>query len=318
VREGDSLSTVMKGRRGVIHFMAAGVGSLAAAMLPLGSFEPGTDSTIAKAVTQRADDGFAPSKTGFAFRNVFTGSPLPASLRGASSSAVKSVAQGLGAGLGLPHEYGLCGGMSLAAADFYLANKPVPDLSKPPQQGTPLYEYLYKRQADSMGPLGVMALKFWSWMKLPDHSDTGECTQKLTAQELPGIITRLKARQLVPVGLVLTREGNGRLWENHQILAFGVQENAGGVIDLQIYDPNFPHDDKVVIRITPIDGDASSNDGAHKADEKPAPAAANSQPKSAPSEYQCQRISGKGLTKKVRGLFAMPYEPKTPPDGLGK
>src|SRR5206468_8904260 len=46
LRRGDSLSTVMKGRRGVIHFMAAGVGSLAAAMLPLGSFEPGTDSTV--------------------------------------------------------------------------------------------------------------------------------------------------------------------------------------------------------------------------------------------------------------------------------
>src|SRR5204863_294830 len=90
--------------------------------------------------------------------------------------------QGLGAGLGLPREYGLCGGMSLAAADFYLANKPVPDFTKPPAQGTPLYEYMYQRQADSMGPLGVMALKFWGWMRLPDHSEKGECTQKLTAQ----------------------------------------------------------------------------------------------------------------------------------------
>jgi hypothetical protein len=299
--------------------MAAGVGSLAAAMLPLGPLEPGTDSTLAKAVTQRADDAFAPSKSGFGFRNTFTGSPLPASLRGAG--AVKGVAQGIGAGLGLPHEYGLCGGMSLAAADFYLAKKPIPDFTKPPQQGTPLYEYLYKRQADSMGPLGVMALKFWSWMKLPDRSDTGECTQKLTAQELPGIIARLKTRQLVPIGLVLTREGEGRLWENHQILGYGVKEGQNGVVDLLVYDPNFPRDDKVVIRLTPESEEASKSTdhavSANPADDNaqakpPAPKATGSQ------EYQCQRISGKGLTKKVRGLFAMPYEPKTPPEGLGR
>jgi hypothetical protein len=148
-------------------------------------------------------------------------------------------------------------------------------------------------------------------MKLPDHSDSGESTQKLTAQEIPGIIARLKARQLVPIGLVLTSEGKGRLWENHQILGYGVQENAQGVIDLQVYDPNFPRDDKVVIRLTPIASDAAPKG------EKP-PAAKGPRPDSATGEYHCQRISGKGLTKKVRGVFAMPYEPRTPPDGLGK
>lgn len=295
--------------------MAAGIGSLAAAMLPLGSFQPGTDSTLAKAVTQRAE-GFKPSKSGFGFRNIFSGSPLPAALRGAG--AVKSLAQGVGAGLGLPHEYGLCGGMSLAAADFYLSNKPVPDLTKPPQQGTALYEYLYKRQADSMGPLGVMALKFWSWMKLPDHSDTGDNTQNLTAQELPGIIAKLKARQLVPIGLVLTREGEGRLWENHQILGYGIKEGEHGIIDLLVYDPNFPRDDNVVIRLTPA---AQAQQSADKPAEPKPPAPARDTERSSKDplpEYLCQRVSGKGLTKKVRGLFAMPYEPKTPPEGLGK
>jgi hypothetical protein len=289
----------MKGRRGTVHFLAASVATLAAAVLPLGVTQPGTDSTLAKSVTQKAD-GFSPQKHGFRFRNIFKGSPLPAALRGASSGAGKAVEQTLGAGLGLPHEFGLCGGMSLAAADFYLAGKPIPDVSKPPEQGSALYEYLYQRQADSMGPLGVMAMKFWSWMKLPDHSDTGECTQKLTAQELPGIVARLKARQLAPIGLVLTSQGDGKLWENHQILAYGVEERENGVIDLRIYDPNFPNDDKVVIHATPVTAK----------DSKDAKAPA--------TEYQCQRISGKGLAKKVRGLFAMPYEPKTPPDGLDK
>jgi hypothetical protein len=299
----------MKGKRGVLHFMAAGVGSLAAAILPLGSFEPPTDSAHEKAVTQRAE-GFAPSRHGFGFKNIFKGSPLPPSLRGASSGALKAV----GDGLGLPREFGLCGGMSLAAADFYLADRKAPDLSKPPEQGTPLYEYLYERQADSMGPMGVMALKFWTWMKLPDHSDTGQCTQKLTAAELPGIISRLKARQLAPVGLVLSSSTEGKLWENHQILGYGVKEKDGGVIDLLVYDPNFPGDDHVVIRLTPVEeakAPEPKKDAEAKKDEKPVKA-----PASAPTEYTCQRISGKGIVKRVRGVFAMPYEPKAPPKDL--
>ncbi len=110
-----------------------------------------------------------------------------------------------------------------------------------------------------MGPLGVMALKFWTWMKLPDHSDTGDCTQKLTAGELPSIVKRLKARQLVPIGLVLTNSTEGKLWENHQILGYGVKECEHGVIELQIYDPNYPKDDKVVIRVTPVTKEAPAD-----------------------------------------------------------
>jgi hypothetical protein len=298
----------MKSRRKLLQVLAASLCSLAAAILPLGS---GPADDAAKAVTQRAE-GFIPNKHGYGFRNIFKGSPLPAVLRGASAGPMRAVGLELDSGLGLPTEFGLCGGMSLAAADFYLAKRPVPDLTKPPEQGTPLYEYLYQRQADSMGPLGVMALKFWTWMKLPNHSDTGECTQKLTAAELPGIVKRLKARQLVPIGLVLTNSGDGKLWENHQILGYGVKECEHGVVELLVYDPNFPKDDKVVIRVTPVTKDApteAKSTDATKAAKSKAPA---------PTEYTCERVTGKGLVKKVRGLFSMPYEPKTPPEGLGK
>ena len=292
--------------------MAAGVGSLAAAILPLGQFEPPTDSARSQKVTQRPE-AFAPNHNGFGFRNIFKGSPLPASLRGASSAPLKAVGESLTMEMGLPREFGLCGGMSLAAADFYLANRRVPDLSKPPEQGTPLYEYLYQRQTDSMGPMGVMALKFWTWMKLPDHSDTGDCTQTLTAKELPGIVSRLKARQLVPVGLVLTSNSIGKLWENHQILAYGVDEKDGGVVELKVYDPNFPGDDHVVVKLTPAEDvkepAPAKKDGHAKSPAKPAPA-------SPAKEYTCQRVSGKGVVKKVRGLFSMPYEPKVPPADL--
>ncbi len=52
---------------------------------------------------------FRPSLHGFRFTNHFTGSPLPFSLGGLEKH------------LNLPNDFGLCGGMSFAAADFFLA-----------------------------------------------------------------------------------------------------------------------------------------------------------------------------------------------------
>src|SRR4051812_37428544 len=81
---------------------------------------------------------FRPSLHGFAFRNDFQGSPLPINL-GSAERALKP-----------PSHYGLCGGMSSAAADFYLAGCPIPIHATPPAHGTPLYTYLYTRQSASL------------------------------------------------------------------------------------------------------------------------------------------------------------------------
>jgi hypothetical protein len=135
-----------------------------------------------------------------------------------------------------------------------------------------------------------MVMKFWRWMDLPDRSPAGESTYGLSAQELPSLMKRLKARQLVPVGLVFTsREMSGKLWENHQVLAYGLAEKDGGVVELKIYDPNFPRDDNCVVRVTPVGKDQQN-----------------------PGEVSAERINGKGTVKRVRGFFAMPYEPRVP------
>lgn len=279
----------MKSRRRSVHAVLALSVALVAALLPLGAGRgPKGDG---KATTQRTE-GFLPSRDGFVFRNKFTGSPLPAALRNAESGPLKAVKSGIGDGL--PTEYGLCGGMSLASADFYLSKRAMPEDGKAPAQGTDLYEYLYQRQTDSMGSLGVMALKFWRWMNLPDRSPAGESTAALSAKELPVLVKRLKARQLVPVGLVYTSaDAGGKLWENHQVLAYGVAEKAGGVVELKIYDPNFPKDDACVVRVEPMGKDVSSL-----------------------KEVKAERVTGKGASKKVRGFFAMPYEPRVPEKGL--
>jgi hypothetical protein len=262
--------------------------SLAAALLPLGAGKGPQPNS--KATTQRAE-GFLPSKHGFAFRNAFKGSPLPAVLRNAESGPLNAVKSSVSAGL--PSEYGLCGGMSLAAADFYLSGLKAEHGKTVPEHGSALYEYLYQRQTDSMGQWGVMALKFWKWMGLPDRSKSGESTAHLSAMELPTIVACLKARQLLPIGLVYTSQAEGgKLWENHQVLAYGIVEREDGVVDLRIYDPNFPGDDECIVRVTPIG----------KSDK--------------PTEVTAERITGKGAQKKVRGFFAMPYEPRIPPKSL--
>ena len=277
----------MKRRRRSIHTLLVLTVALAAAALPL-SVGMGPRTGL-KATTQR-EKGFLPSRDGFEFRNVFRGSPLPAVLRNAESGPLKAIKRGISSGL--PGEYGLCGGMSLTAADFYLARKGLPAADAAPEHGSSLYEYLYTRQTDSMGQLGAMAMKFWKWMSLPDTSQAGESAAKLSAQELPGLVKRLKARQLVPVGLVYTSQAaGGRIWENHQVLAYGVEEKAAGVVEIKIYDPNFPKDDRCVVRVSPL----GKGKGA---------------------EVSAERVTGNNASKRVRGFFAMPYEPRIPPKGL--
>ena len=118
---------------------------------------------------------FRPSQHGFAFTNDFKGDALG----------------GMGASLGMPSRFGLCGGMSFAAADYYLAAKAVPPDTRPPVQGTSLYNYIYARQAASNGFLGSMGIKFVEWMQLPDDE-----VRRRTADELPAIAAALEGERL--------------------------------------------------------------------------------------------------------------------------
>lgn len=260
-----------------------------------------------------AHEAFQPSRHGLKFRNHFEGSPLPPALRD-PANVPAPLREALG-GVQVPSTFGLCGGMSATAADYFLAGVPIPAATSPPTQGTPLYDYLYQRQVDSLGPSAILALKFWTWMHLSDapppaagetsDSDTPpKSIGQMTAGELSGIVTRVRAQGLCAVGLVYVRgEKNhnaptspvGSLWQNHQVLCFKVEEPAPGVTDLRVYDPNYPGRDDVVIRVTPK-REAAPADGA---------------PDSAGVE---QRVGDK-VARRVRGCFAMPYVPKQPPAG---
>lgn len=238
---------------------------------------------------------FLPSTHGFKFPNRFRGVPLPASLRD-KNSAVAAIFRAALADAKLPDRFGLCGGMSAAAADFFWADLPRPDATSPPVQDTPLYEYLHARQMDSLGDELLMVLKFWQWMNLPDTADEGQSTASLTTAEVPIITARLREKGLVPVGLVYVRHSRnaaaagsraGELWDNHQVLAYASSEPAPGTTIFRIYDPNYPDDDGVTVTVRTVEGSS-----------------------------RCELRAGGGKVRAVRGIFAMPYARVTPPGGL--
>ncbi|MBS0196765.1 MAG: hypothetical protein JSR77_08410 [Planctomycetes bacterium] len=241
-------------------------------------------------VADRSNTEFVPSRHGFHFRNSFKGTSLPPALRN----------RGIEKQMQLPDHYGLCGGMSLAAADYFLANRDVPADTTPPKDATPLYDYIYERQVQSMGAMGIMATKFLQWMQLPDTSVEAEpSTASLTAAELPAIIKRLDAGEVVPLGLVYAKSNTSelgksgekeraRLWENHQVLAFAATKIDENTIDIRLYDPNFPGDDGVIVHTV-----RTLREGL-------------------PSLVTCEQRASRGRVIKVRGVFAMPYVKRDP------
>jgi hypothetical protein len=228
-----------------------------------------------------------PSVHGFRFVNHFGASPVPA----------------LETGLGIQlNAFGLCGGMSFAAADLFLADRPRPDATTPPPAGTPLYDYIYHRQADSLGGLAVEGLRFGRWMGLPGRTIAG--TNKRTYDELAGVRAALDSGLPAVLGLVYIADGDRRaVWQNHQVLAFGYHSPGDGTIVFRVYDPNYPGRDDVTIRAAAriagtIDDPASPG---HSLD--------------IPG-VECRQFIGKRDLRPVRGFFVMPYSPAGPPDDL--
>lgn len=224
------------------------------------------------------EKAFVPSQHGFQFINSFSGLFLPFSLPFLS-------------GLGNPSSvYGLCGGMSAAALDLFLANRAVPAINQVPKNGTPIQRYLYKRQLDSFGRLGEVVMRFIEWMGLPDGTPQG--TQKRTQTEFEKIRLRLNRFTPAPIGLVYVKwTDTNQVWQNHQVLALGYTRDAQNHIQMRIYDPNYPLRDDVWIDAerVPVGGDEFG--------------------------LRCQQRIG-NTTKKLYGFFAMPYGAVIPPEDL--
>jgi len=227
---------------------------------------------------------FVPSQQGFKFVNNFPGYPLPFSVPALPGHP------------DVTSNYGLCGGMSSSAYDFYLAGKAVPQATTVPDQGSPLQQYLFKRSIDSFGSFGSSVVKVAKWTVLPD--DTVNGIWKLTHDEFAQIKAAIDNQRAVLIALVYERAGNPieimqKIWDNHQVLAIGYTPRSDGGVDIHIYDPNYPGEDDVVIRAEPVTVDNAGTPG-----------------------LKCTQWVGEQSSWNVRGFFAMTYVPVEPSDGL--
>ena len=222
---------------------------------------------------------FVPTQHGWHFPNYFQGFFLPFALP-------------MIPGLSKPGSvYGLCGGMSAGALDFFLNNHPTPPQKEVPANGTPLQQYLYKRQLDSMGTFGDTILRFHQWMGLPDDTPLG--TQKLTLDEFEKKIRpRLNNFLPTPIGMLYVKwQDSHEVWLNHQVLAVRYERISASRLNIAVYDPNYPNRDDVIIEAEKVD--VGGQQGMRL----------------------IQRI-GAAETKKLYGIFAVPYKQAIPPDDI--
>jgi hypothetical protein len=167
--------------------------------------------------------GFDPEKYAFRFPNRFE-FDLAASVR-------LPLINGINIG---DIVYGLCGGMSCAAIDHFLAGVPVTHEEKVENLPTSYILHLWNRQLDSLG--GLTVLNVLRWMLRSD----AEATRKTSQYELPKLKRRLLRGN--PTVLALIRVGGfGNPTLNHQVLAIGF-ENVGSdrLTKITLYEPNYP------------------------------------------------------------------------------
>lgn len=136
---------------------------------------------------------------------------------------------------------GLCGGMVYSALDYYLAGRPVPELTSPPASESATFKHIYRRLFDSFD-IPWTAVKYYAWMGCPSDEALGHSTYL----EAVRLMTLIETHP-VPLGMIRHYTKNPfRLGENHQILAYRlVPKGDGTTIHIGVYDPNYSMRDDI-------------------------------------------------------------------------
>jgi hypothetical protein len=137
--------------------------------------------------------------------------------------------------------------MCFAALDFFHAGIPTPrgeGREDHPHPGSPLRNYLWKRQLDSIASDGA---RFVSWaiflnyvpMNWPFQGGSRWLLRR-SREEWETLKASIDVGNPVPLGLVRDTED---LFSNHQVLVVGYDAPPGHPTTIHLYDPNCP--DKV-------------------------------------------------------------------------
>ena len=130
--------------------------------------------------------------------------------------------------------YGLCGGMSFAAIDYFKLGRPVPEFNEPEEINVKLFHFLWNRQLDSLRG-GTMRKLVVSMLR--SDSSLGKV---VVTEEVPRL--RALIDQGTPAALALVRvKGLKDPTHNHQVLATGYEyDPENQQMTLTLYDPNHP------------------------------------------------------------------------------
>jgi hypothetical protein len=195
---------------------------------------------------------FDPKVNGFHFTNRFDGGAVVAELARQDRLSeltglkVPKAAQDLAdlaSGASFWGTFGLCGGMSSTALEWFKQGDPIPVTHTIPNRDSELFRELVRRQADSLQGRTVLE-RCMVWQLLPDRAPAWmfwiKGVGKLTTQgEWPKLRAALETG--TPTLLVLLRNhGVASPAKNHQVVAVGFDIMSGGGVVVHIYDPNHP------------------------------------------------------------------------------
>lgn len=186
-----------------------------------------------------------------------------------------------------PEYYGLCGGMSFAAADHFRAGKPVPHGRTPtitPDSDAPedkvVRDYLWKRQLESLGPNASVLLTWMMMLHLPVPGAGPTWLRDRSREQFNNLFAFLKHG---PWPLCLIGSSTSP-FNNHQVLAIGAVSNGDWTGTISLYDSNCPGSESTIA--IDLRGEVVQ------------------------AEESCPSPDRGPL----RGFFCMHYTPATPPD----
>ncbi|TLD68574.1 hypothetical protein FEM03_21895 [Phragmitibacter flavus] len=207
--------------------------------------------------------------------------------------------------------YGLCGGMSFVALDFFHAKRPIPTDTAVPAPETPLFKYIFARQLDSFGTGYAETSKFRFRMEYQD-----EAVEYMTGtEELPNILSKTTPQNPVVIGMVnVDREG--KPWDNHQVVAHKVTRINATTSHVWLYDPNYPNHDNIYFEIktrSVVFKDLPLGVRTLIQTRKVTGRNANVTLAKVLQKWTDPTSNTSGTIKPVRGIFIMPYTKKNPP-----
>jgi hypothetical protein len=179
--------------------------------------------------------GFLPSVHGLHFSNRFP--PGPTVRLGFIDPRIVGVGDA---------EAGLCGGMSWFVRERFESGLPVPSDTTAPENGSPLFRAIVRRQVRSLdwlrGPL-----RFW----VAAVRSRDRLRRATLEVEWPRIRRAIDAGRLPMVGLVRHHGWNPfELTKDHQVLAYAYESDGpAGPHTIRLYDPNWPNRDDVSITL---------------------------------------------------------------------